>query len=91
MLPAEERCPICLEIGLTSFLVRHTLVSFLRNILRNIELSDEDLRVNTAKFPRRHLERTIGAAARFFRPLDGRGSLVIDATNKKTNKSCQKD
>ena len=51
-------------------LVRHTLRSFWRNSLRNKELTEEDLVVNTGKFPRTHLERTIGATARFFRSVD---------------------
>ena len=59
-------------------LVRHTLASFWKNKLQNTELSQVDLVLKTAEKVRTHLEKTIGATARFFKKLNnGEGHPAI--------------
>lgn len=52
-------------------LVRHTLRSFWQNALVNNELTPDDLMTNRAHEVRTHLEKTIGATARFLSGCPG--------------------
>jgi aryl-phospho-beta-D-glucosidase BglC (GH1 family) len=57
-------------------LVRHTIESFWRDNLFSTELTQEELETMTAKFPRTHMERTIGSTARFFQNHEVRSAIL---------------